>query len=149
MYTTVSQPQVETCGDLWRKERYRAELAAQLPYGFGDVDAALEKLGYEVIDAGQGGRSYVNKADARHTAELDELGDRPTYVKLTLREGDLKPGEIADAEHGVESTYIRLRAECASRAAENLYDIGNRGGVSYDCGQNSPGFRFSSPRTRY
>ena len=149
MYATSSAPRVEVCGDLWEKGRYRVELAARLPCEFADVDDGLEKLGYEVIDAGQWGRSYRNRQDPRHTAELDELDDAGAYVRLILRKGDLEAARLSDAEGEVDLTYARLRAACPARSGEYPYKIINPADVDYDCNGDSPGFRFSSPRTRH
>ena len=58
---TIPDVQVGVYADLWRKGRYRVELNAKLDYDPSDIDAALEELGYESIDADQWGQTYRHK----------------------------------------------------------------------------------------
>ena len=120
MYTTSSEARLEVCEDLWRKGRYRVELTGRLAYAAGDVDAALEQLGYEAIDLDQWGRSYQHREDPSRTAELDELGEGAASVRLVLRQGNLEPSEIAGAKSELDLRYGRLYSTWQARGEQDF-----------------------------
>ena len=123
------------------------EMTAELPYDPDDVDAALRKLGYEVVDLDQWGRSYRRRGDPRHTAELDEPEDAAAYVRLILRRGDLEPPEVPDAEHQVELTYAGLCPTSPVRPGDFLCAAFNQQDANYYQSGNFYGFAFIGPRT--
>lgn len=122
MYTAAPDAQIGTYSDLWQKDRYRVELAAQLYCEPNDIDKALEQLGYEIIDADQWGRTYRHSQDHNRTVELDELEDQAEYIKLVLRNGDLDEMDIDRAEDELGSLYTRLYQMCQSQYEDDAYD---------------------------
>ena len=122
MYTDAPDVQIGTYSDLWQKDRYRVELAAQLYCEPNDIDKALEQLGYEIIDADQWGRTYRHSQDHNRTVELDELEDPGEYIRLVLRNGDLDEVDIDRAEDELGSLYARLYQMCQSQYEDDAYD---------------------------
>lgn len=122
MYTNAPDVQIGTYSDLWQKDRYRVELAAQLYCEPNDIDKALEQLGYEIIDADQWGRTYRHSQDHNRTVELDELEDPGEYIRLVLRNGDLDEVDIDRAEDELGSLYARLYQMCQSQYEDDAYD---------------------------
>ena len=122
MYATASDVQIETYGDLWQKGRYRVELGAELPFDPDDVDNALEKLGYKVIDAGQWGRSYHHGRDQKRSAELDELEEPEISLRLTLRHGDLGEEDIDTAKDQLRELYDGINRMCQKRYGDYGFD---------------------------
>ena len=122
MYTDAPDVQIGTYSDLWQKDRYRVELAAQLYCEPNDIDKALEQLGYEIIDADQWGRTYRHSQDHNRTVELDELEDPGEYIRLILRNGDLDEVDIDKAEDELGSLYARLYQMCQSQYEDDAYD---------------------------
>ena len=121
MYTDAPDVQIGTYLDLWQKDRYRVELAAQLYCEPNDIDKALEQLGYEIIDADQWGRTYRHSQDHNRTVELDELEDQAEYIKLVLRNGDLDELDIDRAEDQLGSLYARIHQMCQGRYDDSGY----------------------------
>jgi len=107
--------------DLWQKGRYRVELNVELQYDLIDVDAALQKLGYDIIDADQWGQSYQDKNNSDITAELDETEADTASLRLTLRYGDLSEQDIESARGQVESAYERIEQICQRRYSQYDY----------------------------
>ena len=103
MYGISATPGVATYTDRWRADRYRIELAVEMPFDADDVDRALEKLGYHVVDADQAGRSYISQRDRNHLAELDDAVDWGASARLVLGAGDLEKAQIDQA-----GDYLRL-----------------------------------------
>ena len=122
MYTDAPDVQIGTYSDLWQKDRYRVELAAQLYCEPNDIDKALEQLGYEIIDADQWGRTYRHSQDHNRTVELDELEGPGEYIRLVLRNGDLDEVDIDKAEDELGSLYARLYQMCQSQYEDDAYD---------------------------
>lgn len=121
MYTAAPDIQVGTYPDLWQKGRYRVELTAQMPCDVEVVDAALQQLGYQVMDTDQWGRTYRHDQQPCRTAELDELEHAGEYVKLILRNADLDELDIGRVEDQLGSLYDRIHQMCQDRY-ENGYD---------------------------
>jgi hypothetical protein len=109
---TIPYVQVETYPDLWRKGRYRVDLTAELYLEIDSVDAALEQLDYHIIDSDQQGQSYIHNQDRSRTAELDEAGEEPAYVKLVLRNADLDEEGINAAEDYLNTLFDRIYQMC-------------------------------------
>ncbi|GAH83538.1 unnamed protein product, partial [marine sediment metagenome] len=120
--TAVPDAQIGTYEDLWRKGRYRIDLTVELSYDPEEVDAALQKLGYDIIDADQWGRSYRNRQNPRLTAELDELEEQTAYVKLLLRSGDLNEADIDRSEAQLSIYYDRIYQMCRDSCMDIGYD---------------------------
>lgn len=108
MYATASDIEINTYPDLWRKGRYRVELTAELPFDPSDIDSALRRLGYHIVDADQWGQSYSHNQDPRRTAELEEVKEQADYAKLVLRCGDLDEIAINTAEDYLSALYDRI-----------------------------------------
>lgn len=122
MYAEGQDVKVGTYPDLWQKDRYRVELAAELFCEPADLDKALERFGYEIIDADQWGRSYRHNQDRAKTIELDELEDPTALVRLVLRYGDLDEADIGSAEDQLASLYDRIRQMCNNRYDNDCYE---------------------------
>jgi len=122
MYTAAPDVQIGTYSDLWRKERYRVELTAELPYDTVDVDAALQQLGYDIADADQWGRTYRHNQDHNRTVELDELEGQAEYIKLVLCNSDLDEVDIDKSEDELGSLYARLYQMCQSQYEDDGYN---------------------------
>jgi len=118
MYALFYDGQVEIRDDLWQKGRYRAELQAELACDPYDVDIALERLDYRVVDADQWGRSYFHSKNAHLTAELDEFVKPSDSVRLILRQSNLNEEEIQSTEEELELTYAKIATMCPSAANE-------------------------------
>jgi hypothetical protein len=97
-------------------------LENSLVLGLVDVDAALQKLGYDIIDADQWGQSYQDKDNSDITAELDETEADITSLRLTLRYGDLSEQDIESARGQVESIYERIEQICQRRYSQYDYE---------------------------
>jgi hypothetical protein len=110
---------IKTYPDLWRKGRYRVDLTAELDLEIDGINAALEQLDYHIIDADQWGQSYVHNRDPRRTAELDEVEDQDSYVKLVLRNGDLDEAEITEAKNYLSRIFDRIYQLSYERYQEN------------------------------
>ncbi len=122
MYAEGQDVEVGTYPDLWQKDRYRVELAAGLSCEPADLDKALERLGYEIVDADQWGRSYRHNQDPNKTIELDELEDPAALVRLILRYGDLDEADIGPAEDQLASLYDRICQMCNNRYDNDCYE---------------------------
>lgn len=123
MYAAVSDVEIGIYPDLWRKGRYRIELSAELPFDPGDIDTALQRLGYHITDADQWGQSYSHNQDRSRTAELDEVEEQTAYVRLVLRCGDLDEAGINTTEDYLSSLYSRIYQICR-RMDEYDYESG-------------------------
>jgi len=123
MYSSFTPVELGPHEDLYRQGRYRVELKAELAYSLYDVDTALEEMGYEVIDAGQWGRSYRHRQDHRRTVELDEPDEASDRLRLVLEQADLAETEIGHAEGELDLEYARLQSACSRRMAEADYDL--------------------------
>lgn len=108
MYTATPDIQIGTYPDLWQKGRYRAELGVDVALGFEDVDAALRKLGYEIVDADQYGLSYSHSKDSKRTAEVDQMDEQAEYTRLKLINADLDWASVPAAEDYLVSIYDRI-----------------------------------------
>ena len=108
MHATAGDARVEVGKDLWQPGRYRAELTAALSYDSGEIDLALQQLGYEIVDSCQWGRSYRHRDNHRREVELDELDDGYGAVRLVLREGDLSVGEANRARGRLRDLFAGL-----------------------------------------
>ena len=108
MYGTDAEPYQEVCRDPWQRNRYGVRLSAYLASDLEDVDAALERMGYEALDIDQWGRSYVHPLDPRREAELDEGTDFDGEVQLILSRYGLEASEIDDAADELRRIYDRL-----------------------------------------
>lgn len=115
MYAAISDVEVNTYPDLWRKGRYRVELAAQMPCHLEDVETALYELGYQLMDTDQWGRTYQHRQNPACIAELDESEDAGEYLKLILRNADLDELDIGQAEDQLGSLYDRIHQMCRDR----------------------------------
>lgn len=122
MYAATPDGQIGTYPDLWRKDRYRVDLCVELPFDTDDVDAALQQLGYYIVDAGQWGQSYSHNQDRSRTVELDEVGEQVAYVRLVLRDGNLDEAGINAAEDYLNSLYERIYQICSNRGDEYDYE---------------------------
>ena len=120
MYGTSDAPEVAAYTDRWRAGRYRVELQVDMPFEADDVDRALEKLGYCMVDADQAGCSYVSRRDRNHAVELDEPGDWRASVHLVLGTGDLEKTHIGQAGDYLRLVYEQIRRLCLSESY--LYD---------------------------
>jgi len=116
----MTEPAVRTLADPGRRGRYSVELTAELPYGLDEVDAALERLGYEVADADQWGRSYRHRDSPNRTAEADEIPDGTGALRLRLREDDLGREAALSAEADAETLYGLLYSACAAADGGDL-----------------------------
>lgn len=85
------------------------------------VDAALQQLGYQIMDTDQWGRTYRHSQQPGCTAELDELEHGGEYVKLILRNADLDELYIDQAEDQLGLLYDRIHQMCQGRY-EGDYD---------------------------
>ena len=132
MYATASDVQVEIHTDLWQKGRYRVEMDTELPFDQDDVDCALEKLGYQVIDGGQWGRSYRHGKERNRTAELDDLEEPEYSLRLTLRCGDLAEADIDGAENQLRGLYNMIYRICEKRFDDYGWDPFCLSMYSYD-----------------
>ena len=121
MYGAVASVELGTYDDLWRPGRYRVELKAGLPVSLHAVEADLEQLGYEPIDADQWGSSYRYVTDASRTAELDELDGPSPAVRLILRQSDLDEAGLSHAEGELDLEYSGIRSLCPSQSEEAAY----------------------------
>ena len=122
MYTANPNLEIGTYPDLWRKDRYRVDLTAQLYFDIDSIDAALQQLDYHIIDADQRGQSYIHNQDRSRTAELDEADEEPAYVKLVLRNADLDEAGINAAEDYLNTLFDRIYQICRCRYDEEDYD---------------------------
>jgi hypothetical protein len=122
MYGTSLDAGAEVYTDLWQKGRYRVELNVELKYDLSEVDAALQKLGYDIIDADQWGQSYQDKDNSDITAELDETEADITLLRLTLRYGDLGEQDVESARAQVESVYEKIGQICQRRYSQYDYE---------------------------
>lgn len=125
MYVATPDVQIGTYLDLWQKDRYHVELAAQLYCEPNDIDKALEQLGYEIVDADQWGRSYHHNKGHNKIIELDELEDPTALVRLILRYSDLDEADTDQAENQLDSLYTQICQMC-----KNNYDSKYN---DYDC----------------
>jgi len=112
----------EVYPDLWQKGRYRVELNVELQYDLIDVDAALQKLGYHIIDADQWSQSYQDRDNSDITGELDETEADTASLRLTLRYGDLGEQDIESARGQVESIYEKIEQICQRRYSQYDYE---------------------------
>jgi hypothetical protein len=112
MYAAAPDIQIGTYADLWQKGRYRVDLTVELPYDPEDVDVALQKLGYDVVDIDQRGRSYRHRQNPSLTAELDELDDQAVYIRLLLRCGGLSDTDVGQSEDQLSLYYERIHQMC-------------------------------------
>jgi len=118
MYGISLDTGAEVYPDLWQKGRYRVELNVELNYDLSEVDAPLQKLGYDIIDADQWGQSYQDKDNSDITAELDETEVDIVSLRLTLRYGDLGEQDIESAREQVESVYEKIGQICQGRYSQ-------------------------------
>jgi hypothetical protein len=122
MYEISLDTGAEVYPDLWQKGRYRVELSVELQYGLSDVDAALQKLGYNIIDADQWGQSYQDKNNSDITAELDETEADTISLRLIMRYGDLGEQDVESARAQVESVYERIGQICQGHYSQYDYE---------------------------
>lgn len=122
MYAAVSDVEVGTYPDLWQKGRYRVELSTELPFYLADVEAALQQLGYEIIDSDQWGQTHRHRQDSNQIAELDELEEPTEYVRLILRNGDLEEEQTEQAEGQLGSLYDGIYQMCQDICDEYIYE---------------------------
>ena len=122
MYEISLDTGAEVYPDLWQKGRYRIELNVQLRYDLSEVDAALQEMGYNTIDADQWGQSYQDKDNSDITAELDETEADITSLRLTLRYGDLSEQDIESARAQVESVYETIERICQRQYSQYDYE---------------------------
>lgn len=143
MYATASDIEISTYPDLWRKGRYRVELSADLPFDPYTVEAALQHLGYHIVDADQWGQSYCHNQDRNRTAELDELEDFASYVRLVLWNGNLNEADINAAEDYLSSLYDRICQVCGDHC--DGYDYGPFADLLYpdEVQEMPPALRYS------
>lgn len=118
MYLAESDTCAEVREDLWRRGRYRVELATKLPCVRGDVGAVLKELGYDLVDVDQAGQSYRLRADARFTAELEASLDEAETITLLLRTEDLAPAEARQAKESLELIYEEFCSRSADKAQQ-------------------------------
>ena len=116
MYGRNSEPEQEVCRDPWHKGLYGVRVSAYLASDLEAVGAALQRAGYEVLDADQWGRSYVHRLDPRREAELDEGLDFDGEVRLILSRYGLEASETDGAADELRQIYDRLVAETAAEA---------------------------------
>jgi hypothetical protein len=128
MYAAASDVQVGAYPDLRQKGRYRVELRAKSVLDPGYIDAALQQMGYAIIDADQWGCSYRHRRDYAKTAELDELEDEAVSAKLVLRSGELDEADTGDAEEQLRSLHDRIQRLC--RGDYSQYCYGSPDGLS-------------------
>jgi len=108
MYTTASEVQVGSYADHWRAGRYRLELKAELDGDLHDMDTALEKLVYRIVDADQWGRSYRHRDDPGRTAEIDEQEYPARSLRVILQREDLDETDVERAEDELVSIYRQM-----------------------------------------
>jgi hypothetical protein len=122
MYGTFLDSGAEVYQDLWRKGRYRVELNVELKYDLSAVDTALQKLGYDIVDADQWGQSYRDRDNSDITAELDETEGDVASLRVRLRYGDLGEHDIEAARAQVESVYEKIGQICQERYSQCEYE---------------------------
>jgi hypothetical protein len=111
MYPVSSCP----LGGVYADSRHAGRYAVAAGGCFqGDVDAtfaALEALGYELVDADQWGASYRHREDRSRRVELDEWRDESGRVYLRLADEDLTLPEAQATGAGLQGVYRGLLAE--------------------------------------
>ena len=112
----------EVYPDLWQKGRYRVELNVELKYDLSAVDTALQKLGYDIVDADQWGQSYRDRDNSDITAELDETEGDVASLRVRLRYSDLGEQDIEAARAQVESVYEKIGQICQERYSQCEYE---------------------------
>lgn len=117
MYPIADALQVGIYSDSWHTDRYGVRLSAKLLLDLYEVDTALERPGYHIVDVDQYGWSYHHKLSSQDTVELDEQEYELGSLRLTLSRGNLTKAETHSAQEELIALY-----ETICRDAER-YDI--------------------------
>ena len=95
---STCQPKTYVREDPWRRDKYQVELEAEFPGDLEEMSGTLEKEGFYIVDLDQWGKLFFSRHYPSLEADLKEVEEYGSQLRLSLKRGDLQPEAVVDAQ---------------------------------------------------